>query len=78
MPAKIMNRRIAIAMADALKMDMKDTCRSVRGILSKIPRSVAMTEKTTVHWEWSDKVLSTLAAVRTGELIVSYAFLDVT
>lgn len=34
-----------------------------------IPIRVAITEKTTVHCEWSDKVLRTLAPVRTWKPI---------
>ena len=48
---------------------MKDTCFNVLGIDITIPISVAMTEKTTVHCEWSDKVLRTLAPVRTWKPI---------
>jgi hypothetical protein len=45
-------------------IDMKDTCFKVLGVDITIPINVAMTEKTTVHCEWSDNVLRTLAPVR--------------
>ncbi len=47
---------------------MKETCFKVLGKDITIPISVAMTEKTTVHCEWSDKVLRTLAPVRMWKL----------
>jgi hypothetical protein len=43
---------------------MKETCFKVLGKDITIPISVAMTENTTVHCEWSDRVLRTLAPVR--------------
>ena len=51
MPAKIMKSRIAMAIADAEKILMKDTCFRVRGIEHTIPISVAMTLKTTVLFQ---------------------------
>lgn len=50
-------------------IDMKETCFKVLGKDITIPISVAMTENTTVHCEWSDKVLRTLAPVRTWKPI---------
>ena len=56
---------MAIAMQAADPIDMKDTCFSVLAIDITMPISITMTEKTTVHWEWSDRVLRTFAPVRT-------------
>ena len=75
-PANIINSRIAMAIADAEKILMKDTWRRVRGIEHTIPISVAMTLKTTVHCEWSDKVFKTRAAVRTERCIISQRFVS--
>jgi hypothetical protein len=44
---------------------MKETCFKVLGTERTIPIKVAMTEKTTVHKEWSLKVFRILAPVRT-------------
>jgi hypothetical protein len=46
-------------------MDMKLTWCKVRGVDMMTPMMVVITEKTAVHNEWSDKVLRTLAPVRT-------------
>jgi hypothetical protein len=43
---------------------MNETWRKVLGKDITIPISIAMTEKITVHSEWSDRVLRTLAPVR--------------
>lgn len=48
---------------------MKETCLRVRGSEHTMPISVTMTEKTTVHCEWSDKVLRTFAPVNTWKPI---------
>jgi len=61
--------RPGISVNSPENIDMKDTCFNVLGIDITIPISVAMTEKTTVHCEWSDKVLRTLAPVRTWKPI---------
>ncbi len=45
-------------------MDMKETWSRVLGIDITMPMSMAMMEKTTVHREWSESVLRTLAPVR--------------
>lgn len=64
MPAKTRKRRIAIPMQAAEKMDMKETCFSVRGMDMTMPIIVTMTEKSTVQSEWSERVLITFAPVR--------------
>lgn len=46
-------------------IDMKLTWWRVRGKDITMPMIVAMTENIAVHVEWSDRVLSTLAPVRT-------------
>jgi hypothetical protein len=46
-------------------MDMNETWCRVRGNDNTIPINIAMTENTTVHWEWSESVLRILAPVRT-------------
>ncbi len=45
-------------------MDMKETWSRVLGIDITMPMSMTMMEKTTVHKEWSESVLRTLAPVR--------------
>ncbi len=50
-------------------MDIKETCFKVLGRDMTIPISVTMREKTTVHCEWSDRVLRTLAPVKTWKPI---------
>lgn len=45
-------------------MDMNETWARVLGMDSTIPINMTMTEKTTVHCEWSDRVFMTLAPVR--------------
>jgi len=50
-------------------MDMKETWLSVLGADMTIPIKVTMTEKTTVQSEWSERVLMTLAPVRTWKPI---------
>lgn len=64
MPAKTRKRRIAIPMQAAEKMDMKETCLSVRGMDMTMPIIVTMMEKSTVQSEWSERVLITFAPVR--------------
>jgi hypothetical protein len=65
MPAKMRNKRMAIAMAAAENMLMKDTCFRVLGMDMTTPMIAEMTLKTTVHCEWSDSVLRTFAPVKT-------------
>lgn len=65
MPAKMRNNRMASPMQAAENMDIKDTWRRVLGVDMMIPMIMTMMEKTTVHREWSDRVLRTFAPVRT-------------
>jgi hypothetical protein len=48
----------------AENIDMNDTWFKVLGSDKTIPMMVAITEKITVHIEWSESVLMTLAPVR--------------
>ena len=65
MPAKTQKSRMARPMHEAENMDMKDTCFNVRGSDMTMPISAVMTLNTIVHCEWSERVLMTLAPVRT-------------
>ena len=64
MPAKTKKRRMAIPMHAAENIDINETCLRVLGSDMQMPIRVTMTEKITVHIEWSESVLMTLAPVR--------------
>ena len=65
MPAKMRKSRMAMPIQKAENIDMKETWFSVRGSDIIMPIRVVMTEKITVQREWSERVLRTLAPVKT-------------